>query len=547
MTTTGSGVGGTVGGPQIPLQEDLAKTAWTDVNKAALGIVYDSIEMAFTQMNPRYTTGYLGGFGYRASSENPILDHPLESLRADVAFDEPGDTSWEQTYDDMVDSLPDDLKQIYQNEAALPLTQRSSSFLAIDSAMRGAAQLITQLNTIPETFSADSLQAARVALNQLLPFAALKGSLVNTGEIMLAVQTFLIQQGSNYTNFDGYINTMRQIDAALLLLEFVNGSLSNTTDGQLTNEAAAAAERAAVLLSGLSEQLSAIPLGSDLQILSTAVNTLLIVALSMSLPDTNSSPLFFSLSAALMGAYTSDSALGEIGPGVASLIAALSGGALSSDGINASVGGAAFLEALIATIFLYAIGLSSLAVDNGIGQYAFGANEDTDSIRLLAYRAAVQMLLASGVATSFFEETAALSGADEESQQQIAAALVLYTLILADNAVATGTGVPIDSLTEWQRTVIDHGITAALALSEGNDETSNAVRTALQTASIALSENDSNSFNSAMNDVFEALGITSEQLQNDLTTITNAADTTANALRSPNLDTQITGIVNVVS
>lgn len=545
MTTTGSGVGGNLGGPMIPLQEDIAKTAWTEVNKASMGIVYDSIETAFTQMNPRYTTGYMGGFGYRAASENPVLDHPLENVRASDSFEQPSDSSWEQTYNDLINMLPSDMKTLYLNEAALPLADRTAAFTATDSVMRGAAQFLTQLNTVPETFSPDSLQAARTALNQLLPFAALKGSLANTGEIMLAVQTYLIQQGSNYTNFDGYISTMRQIDASLLLLEFVNQSLSTTTNGQLSDEAIAAASRAAVLLGALSTQLSSVSLGSDLQILLTAVNTLQLVALSMALPDTNSAPLFFALSLALQGAYLSDSELGEIGPAIESLITALTSGALASDEFNTSIAGNAFLAAIIASTFVLSVSLSSIETHYGIGQTAIGGGVDSAAVRLLAFQAAMQLILSSGVATTLFTEAASLSGAAQATQAQTASVLILFTLLLCDNAAASTTNTAVANLTDWQRTAIEQGIAAALALPSNDDEVSTATRIALETASRALQDNDWSGFNDAMGNVFDAIGITGTALQSDLTTITTSADTTANALWAPNFDQTLTRMITV--
>jgi hypothetical protein len=172
MTSVGTGVGGNVGGNAIPLQRELEATAWTEINKAALGM-RDSIEQAFTQLNPRYSTGYLGGFGYKTTAENPLLDHPLESMRSSESFNKYTDNNWQAAYDDLVNQLPTDLRARFNRETNKPFEQRNPSFAALDNLLQLTAKFLTQASIQSKPIEASSLEEARTTLNLLLPFAAL--------------------------------------------------------------------------------------------------------------------------------------------------------------------------------------------------------------------------------------------------------------------------------------------------------------------------------------------------------------------------------------
>lgn len=537
--SSGSGAGDGIGRPLIPTINEQVQTAATQVNLLALGITHDSLQKTFTEVSPRFVFGYLGGFGYRASAENPILDHPLESTRVLTTADPLVDTSWETTYNDLLGMLPSDQQEAYQYELSLPLNQRSEAFIAIDSVLRGAAQLMAQLDTIPDTFSTDSLQGVRTVLNQLLPIAALKGSLDYGLELLVAAQSYLLSEGANLPGFDGYVDTLKQLETAVGLLQNVDTSLATTTDGQLSSDAIASANQAAILLAALSSQLSRTGSGTDLQITASLAETLSIVALALALPNTSSSPLFIALALATLGIYTSGSDTGIIGSNIQSLVDSLANGSTAS--------GDAFLTALLAATITITVGLSSLAVELGIGSYVIPADADAATIRSLALQAAIQLIAASGIATNFFTEAAAVSGTDSTAQTQYAQFLTAVVLIIIDLAAASQTGQPASTFMEWQTTYLATGLNAAQTLNLTTDDTQAAqAQVAIETALAALENNDWTGFNSAIESLFENLGISPDALPTEFNTISDAATTVQSAIASGNPDQQNTGIINVV-
>jgi hypothetical protein len=279
------------------------------------------------------------------------------------------------------------------------------------------------------------------------------------------------------------------------LLQYVDSSLASTTDGQLSSDAVASANQAAVLLAALSTQLSRTGAGTDLQITATLADSLSIVALALALPSTSSSPLFIALALATLGIYTSDSEIGIIGTNIQSLIESLANGS--------TVAGDAFLTALLAATITIVVGFSTLAVELGIGSYVIPADADAAEIRSLALQAAIQLIAASGIATSFFTEAAAVSGADSTVQTQYAQFLTAIVLIIVDLSAASQTGQPASSFMEWQSTYLADGLNAALTLDLATDDAQAAqARVAIETALAALDNNDWTGFNSAIESIF---------------------------------------------
>ena len=178
---TGSGVGGNPGSPQTPMQRELEATAWTEVNKLAPGINFDSLDTVMTEISPRYVFGYLGAFGYRSSPGQPLLDHPLESVRAEQPSRVPVGANLQEAYNGLFQSLPDDLQGSLTAQKQPPPEEQSSTLTALDSTLSLMANFIVHLHNAAETAAPGTVQAEQELLNFLFPYRRLKRRIRRSG------------------------------------------------------------------------------------------------------------------------------------------------------------------------------------------------------------------------------------------------------------------------------------------------------------------------------------------------------------------------------
>lgn len=210
---TGSGGSGSLGAPASPTQREIEASAWTEVNKAALGIVQDSIDIAFSQIDQRYSKSHIGTqTGYRASEDQPLLDHNLENVRIQRSFNLPIDESWNAAYEELVGQLPAELLERFMEEQHKPLNKRQPFFVAADNLFKLGAQIFTTIAAHCYPAAEGTLEAARTGANALLPFIALQEAIRNNQQVVALAKEYLNEQGANLINFDEYNNDLTQID-----------------------------------------------------------------------------------------------------------------------------------------------------------------------------------------------------------------------------------------------------------------------------------------------------------------------------------------------
>lgn len=547
MTTISPGSSGNLGGPSIPLQRDLEVTAWTEINKAALGIVYDSIEKVFSEISPRYQFGYLGGFGYRSTASNPLLDHPLESANLTPSFARASNQGWQTVYENLVNQLPSDLLARFTLELNKPFDQRSPSFAALDNILQLTAQFLAQTQNLAQPTDPNSLEAARTTLNLLLPFAALKGVLANSNETVLAAQNFLMSQGANFPNFDGFNYVINQLQAPLTLMARVNDSLNNTIDGQLSPQAKAAAEKAAVMLATLGSQLENITLGTDLQMMLPTIHSLEMIATALSLQNTQTAPLFMALSMASNALFTSDSPAGIMGPSYEALVSSLNTGLLAALLPPGSKGGNELFALLTTTSLTVLTGLASLAVDPGLGIYPQTDLQTSDAAKFFAFETFLQLAVNTGFVETFYHEAVAISGGNTQAQDLGSSSLAqLAHLLMILSGSMEGDISPF-RLIEDQAHYLNQGITSASTIEQTGESSGTAsTAIALQLAALALESRDYEGFLNAFNNTLENLGTSQTQLENDITNINQTAQMTVELASTGNPDQQFPIFANII-
>lgn len=542
MTTVGSGPSGSLGGPAIPMQRDLEASAWTEVNKAALGIVYDSIEKVLTDLNPRYSTGYLGGFGYKSTSSNPLLDHPLESSRFPSSNYQSTATIWTSVYENLINNFPPDVLARFNLEANKPFELRSLNFIALDNVIQTAAKFIAQAEELGSQPQASSLEGARTILNLLLPFAALRGAYANSSEVLQAAQQFLANQGANYQYFDGFNNLFNQLESPLNLLAFVDQSLNDTVNGQLSSTATAAAAKAARQLAALGTSLETISLGSDLQMMRSTIYTLELVATSLSLQNTHTAPLFIALSLASIGIFTSQSSAGILGPSMEALILGINQGLNSNLMASNNKAGNDLLSMATTLSFAAFISLSTLALDTGLG--IFPGNRDPSELgasKFFAFETALLLASSAGFLETFYKEILAVSGGNEQAQLLGGSTLsqLAILLIILSNPQSNR----FAQLIENEAAYLNQGMTSAAALEKALEENPSAA-IALQLAFSALESKDYEGFLNALNNGLESLGTSQESLTQDLSKLKDLSSIIVNLSTMQNDEN--THIVNII-
>lgn len=216
---SGAGGAGNLGAPLSPTQRDIEATAWTEVRKAALGIVNDSVEIAFSQLDQRYSTSHLGTqTGYRAREDQPLLDHTLENVRVLQSQDLPIDESWNSTYEQLISQLPPEMLARFKLEQQKPPNEQDPSFVATANVLKRGAQILTTISVHCQSPDPNSLEAARTNWNLDISTGAFIQAIKNTLQVADKAEEYLEEQGANLPHHDDYKNSITQIrsDAEIL-------------------------------------------------------------------------------------------------------------------------------------------------------------------------------------------------------------------------------------------------------------------------------------------------------------------------------------------
>lgn len=548
MTTTGSGVGGNIGGPMIPLQRDLEATAWTEVNKAALGIVRDSIaqSIVFSEMSPRYAFGYLGGFGYNAAATHANLPRPLEIMRMSQEYALASASSWQDYYNQLVGKLPQDLVGRFLQEKNKPFGQRDQSFAAADGLFTVTAKILNQLQNIAEA----KQTSTHTVMNLMLPFTALSGSISQGRGIMQATQTFLETTGPNNPYFDMISNNAAQIQMSLQLLQQISAgaqrSSANGVPGQLSDETRSIAASTAKLLTSLNTQMDSVDSGPDLKIIQAFTYAIGLTAIALALPTTAAGGLYIGLNAAMIGIDAgNDNPAGVIGPDLAGLNAVISNSIIPGILPGNQLAGRAFLATTVQASFLTFIALSSLAAREGFGAQLDATIQDTDNALFFGLQSAVQIAVNSGVIQSFYEELIATSGGDAKAQQLGGSSLALLAHLLMIASGTSGNAQLAARLVEEVAPALSQGIAAGDALGESIDESQSGA-VALKQASIALNNRNYDDFLEVVNSWADASGFSMKGLQENFMSINKTVDLLIAAAVAAGDNEQLSSAVNVV-
>lgn len=511
MTTAGSGVGGNIGSPQQPMQREIEASAWTMVNKAALGIVPDTLEIPFTQ---------LGGqvWKYQTDANRPTLI-PLGTVRTSSAEEPTVDESWKPKFDELVGKLPPDVKEEFIKDQGKPFEARSPNFTQLENTLTWTAKGLNWLEGAQKPVDPESPAMDRLLQNRAMPGRALKGAIRHSGNILGGANAFLTKAGPNHAHHDalrGFAEKGEQLQSDLnSVLEVLQDPNSPPpTNEELTT----LADQAQTLLNDFQR----LDHGKDLQILSPMLESMAAVAAALSL--TPASPtLFMGLKLATMGLYASDSASGLFGSELAAIIKALQSG--QGAALLKKVG-MAKLQMLLMSL-LGSIGgattLAALLSEFGIGRFPARNEGDQIAGRRFGSELMMQLLASSGIIKQIYAEIAKVCGGDAKTENILSDNMELVSMLLMSLTEAKGAPENAGRMLESLKPYLEGKFEKSKAFVEGAMETGDldgenakGVSIALLQAKMALAKDDTKGLFAAGNGALELVNSSPELLKEDL-------------------------------
>lgn len=461
-----SAVGGSVPrGTAMLTEKEMEQSASTQVARASIGIVPDSIELAWSQL------GMMSLWKYLSTSANPSLVAPLINLRTSLLTKE---SSWTEEFNRLLDLLPEHIKARLLLESRLPPEERNSSFAAFDTLLGGIARANVWLRArmLDATESPMPTQT-----NDVLMYAARQGVIAHGNAILQAARSLLDQAGHNLGYYDELSQLISQMQDAANDIEALN------QPSALTPENKTSLTRIASYLDSLSQQLQARFVGDNLLILKPMLEAMSLVT-AASVMETGSAYLLIGLSTANVGIDRTDSALGILPKLLGSLrdkiSEALSGSLLP----KADIGSKRLLPLLVTASFVAAMGFMDL-VNPNIAKGNFPLQ--------LALNFALHFGLLKGISSGI----ARACGADDKTQSLGGHILTCTTVLLMIHAVHAKNGnlaAPLieamrSDLTSWFNEINQYA-TETLQYQGISNPQASAAAILIQQARIALEASD---------------------------------------------------------
>lgn len=212
MTISSSGTGTPGGINEFSLLSD--QNAAASILRAGMGIVSNLDTINFTDVDKKAL------WKYDTSSSKPTL-HPLEHVRADVSPFRIDD-SWKQILQDLIDALPDDIRNAYQQNLLLPPGQRNAALVALGRLLEGTAKTLNWIESSVTALDPQNPAAgpgseieARKMLNMTLVQGVMQGIMNESQDTFQSIRNELLNNiGRNHPQYDDLVGTLNQIGGA---------------------------------------------------------------------------------------------------------------------------------------------------------------------------------------------------------------------------------------------------------------------------------------------------------------------------------------------
>lgn len=426
MTSLGSGLTSNIGGPQQPMAREIEATAWTQVNKAALGIVHDSLEIPFTQM---------GGdiWKYKSDSSRPTLMQ-TGTTRVSLSNNEITDESWKPFFDDLVSKMHPELRMRLIADMKKPFELRNAFYTVLENVLNSTAKGLASLEQAKQPQKSSEAAFERTLQNQALIGSAFKGITDQSETMLNQMQNFLDAMGPNYPDYDAmkpYVDQGQALQGkfAALLEKLRNPDGTQPQQVELSSLADEAL--------ALSQEFGSISRSNTLQLLGPLFESMAAVAAALSMTPASPS-LFLGLKIAGKGIFDSESLLGMLGPELQAIVQALANGLSAS--LMSKVGNAKqqmMLLMLLASLYGSA-SLAALVAKFGLGRFPSENEGEEQSGQLFTMELMLSLLAHSELIKEFYKILAKACGSTERTEHVISSGLELATLLLAVLSGAKG-------------------------------------------------------------------------------------------------------------
>lgn len=397
--TPSTGLSSNIGGPQQALPREIEASAWTMVNKAAIGAVKDSLEIPLSQL-----TGDV--YKYNTDSSRPTLK-PLATDRTLAGEDGVEDSAWKGPFEQLVNKLPSHIRARLLAEMGKPFDMRKSDYQALESTLFLTAEAFAYLDEAQKPKEMEGARLQRMQDNQGLAGRAVRGAVSQGQQTLGGIQYFLNQVGPNFPQHDvlrGFANQAADLQEDLAeVLQIIQQGHQPDSEGltDLANRA-----------TSLSNLFARADRGTDLQILSPMLQAMAAVASALALTPTTPS-LFFGLKLGTKGLFKGESATGLLGPELQALLKALMGGVLPSSLKGAGIAKQQMLLMLLLGTLSGAGTLGSLMSEFGIGPSTGKSEVEKKAARRFEFSLLLKMIATSEIFKNLGASIADASGVTE--------------------------------------------------------------------------------------------------------------------------------------
>lgn len=542
MSSPGSGIGGSLGSPQLPPYPQTE--GFSEVNQARMGIVHDSLlQENFISRNQNKKSGS----DYSASPGQPSLGK-LENSRIAKQPDITDD-SWKDLYTQLAQSLPDipageGVKSKYDAEMALPYEQRNGTYVAVDHSLELTAKVLTYLESAAAPTSIDDPANQRTLSNLTRPLVALQFLIDQKLSLTQSINERLSDIGPNSQHYDTLKNLSGQLEQAYEGLGQLFDLMKQDPNGEVTQQYASdLAELLGKMNTGVQNTFT----GDSLTFIKSQFEAVTLLATALAVRDTSVPLLYIGLKIATTPSQNPDNPSLPGNALTAIFTKLVQGLGPLSPGMDASHQD---LLAVLTTAGMGTfIGLANQLADPGYGQFPSNDPAYLAEAREFSFDSALFIMRGLGVVEGFF--AAALEGAGVASP----AAEKL-------NQILTGTAYLLmifsggQSLSEpaLERVLSSHSDQILKSFEpleeylnnleyDASHDTVQALAIAVQQARMALKDGDISGFYDALVDLTELSGTTTDQVTRDMEETNKATGNLFYA--STHRDDQLTEMISV--
>jgi len=503
--------------PGLPTQSSQAAyrppdSAAVENAKANLKMASDTIDLNVFDLKETYK--------YNTTAGKPTLA-PTGTVRLGEGLSEPTDQKWLEAYDNLVASLPSDMKSLLSLALELPLSQRGAHIVVLDNLLQATAKALVALSIATAPFDDNEIAALHADMNLAGPYIALASSIRQDKEVLQQARNFLEEAGPNIRNFDDLVSYLGQYNA---ISQEIQKTAIELSDSNKNEEIIAQMRALSGEVAALSDNYDRLYGGNELQILGASLHATSLTAAALAFDNPGSGALLMSLALANIGLTDTKSELSITGHSFESVLEGLNSGfqsAFIGEGDSASK---MLLSEILTSSLIGTVLFGALTHDEGLGLAKGSGSKELIAEKNFAYGLALTMLTGSGSLNELAHVgTSTLNGSNEDKEKMgdfISTTSLLFHIGAAANKNDTSS---LEALIADQQGTLSAGIDSIAdfvktGLLSGNlsGDTAENFNVFLQQGSIALQEGDHAGFLDALNSSLGLVGRSNEQLFSDI-------------------------------